>query len=133
LAMFVADIKYQIIPDTAVFGGIILGVIKILVDYRYTAMVDWSLLTAGILASAFFLGLVLITGGKGMGGGDIKLVFLMGLVLGIPRILYALAFSFLTGAAAGVILILWGKKGLKSKIAFGPFLIAGTVFALIYA
>ncbi len=133
LSIFVADVRYQIIPDTTVFGGMGLALMKILIDYRYTGLIDWSLLTAAFLAAGFFLGLVLVTAGKGMGVGDVKLAFLMGLVLGIPRILYSLCFSFLTGAAVGVILIIWGKKGLKSKIAFGPFLIAGTVFALLYA
>ena len=44
----------------------------------------------------------------------------------------ALFFSFLTGAGVGVILILLGKKKLKSKIAFGPFLVAGTIFGLFW-
>jgi len=132
LAIFAADLKYQIIPDSAVFGGILISLFKIFIDYRYTAMVDFSLFGAAFLASLFFGGLVLITKRRGMGAGDVKLAFLMGLVLGFPRILLALCFAFLTGALIGVILILLGKKKLKSQIAFGPFLIAGTVFALFY-
>ena len=106
--------------------------LKLLIDYRYTGMIDFSVFAAGLGASVFFTGLVLITKGKGMGIGDIKLVFLMGMVLGFPKILIALFFSFLTGAAVGVILILLSVKKLKSKIAFGPFLIGGTIFALVY-
>jgi len=130
LAIFIADLKYQIIPDSAVFFGILVSFFKLLIDYRYTGMIDLSVLLAAFGASLFFLGLVLVTKGKGMGIGDIKLAFLMGMILGVPKILIALFFSFLTGALVGVILILLGKKGLKSKIAFGPFLIAGTIFAL---
>jgi len=132
LAIFVADLKYQIIPDTAVFTGIISGFTKILIDYRYTGMIDFSSFSAAILASLFFVALALVTKGKGMGLGDVKLVFLMGLILGFPQILTALSFAFLTGALVGVILILLKKKGLKSKIAFGPFLICGLVFALLW-
>jgi prepilin signal peptidase PulO-like enzyme (type II secretory pathway) len=130
LAIFLADWKYQIIPDTLILGGIAIVFFKIFVDYRYTGMIDFSVFWAALLASLFFSGLVLITQSKGMGMGDVKLAFLMGLVLGFPRIITALVFSFLTGAAVGVILILLGKKKLKSKIAFGPFLVAGTIFAL---
>lgn len=67
-----------------------------------------------------------------MGFGDVKLAFLMGLFLGFPKIVVALYFAFLTGAAVGVILIMLGKKKLKSAIPFGPFLVAGTVFALFW-
>ena len=132
LAIFIADFNYQIIPDSAVFFGIFISFLRLLVDYRYTGMINFSVFWAAIGASLFFTGLVLITKGQGMGIGDIKLAFLMGLILGFPKILMALFFSFLTGAGAGVILILLGKKKLKSEIAFGPFLIGGTIFALIY-
>jgi len=80
----------------------------------------------------FFFLLFALTKGKGMGFGDVELGFLMGLVLGFPLIIIAIFFAFLTGAIIGVILILLAKKRLKSKIAFGPFLISGLVFSLIY-
>lgn len=132
LAIFVSDLKYQIIPDTAIFFGMVAVLFKIIIDYRYTGMINWSVFTSGIAAALFFLSLILITKGKGMGFGDVKLGFLMGLILGFPKILIALSFAFLTGAIAGVILIILKNKKLKSKIAFGPFLAAGTIFALIY-
>jgi len=131
LAVFTADIKAQIIPDTAVFGGILLALFKIWIDYRYTGMIDWSLFASALGAGLFFTAIVLITKGKGMGIGDVKLAFLMGLVLGFPKIVWALSFSFLTGALVGVILMVVGNKTMKSKIAFGPFLVAGMVFAII--
>lgn len=132
LAIFIADLKYQIIPDTAIIFGILTAFFKLWVDYRYTGMVDFSPLWSGLGAGLFFLILVLLTRGKGMGWGDVKLAVLMGMVLGFPKILIGLLFAFLTGAIAGVILVMTGKKKLKSKIAFGPFLIAGTIFSLIY-
>jgi leader peptidase (prepilin peptidase) / N-methyltransferase len=130
LAIFMADVKYQIIPDSAVFFGIILALLKMLVDYRYTGMADFSVFLAGILASLFFLSLYLLTQGKGMGFGDVKLALLLGLVLGFPKAVIAVFTAFLTGALVGVILIIARQKKLKSKIAFGPFLILGLVFSL---
>ncbi len=132
LAIFIADLRYQIIPDTAVLGAVFLSFLRILANYRYTAMLNWSWFTAAVLAALFFLGLVLITKGKGMGIGDVKLAFLMGLILGFPQILYALSFAFLTGALFGGILIIFGKKKLKSQIPFGPFLVLGTIFGLLF-
>lgn len=121
LVIFVADLKYQIIPDSMV----VLGVIGVLGVIRENFI-------AGIGASAFFLFLWLVTHGKGMGLGDVKLAFLMGLLLGFPNIIIASYLAFLTGAGVGVILILLGKKKLKEKIAFGPFLVTGTIIAYFF-
>jgi len=57
----------------------------------------------------------------------------MGLFLGFPRIVVSLYIAFLTGAVAGVILILRGKKHFGEQIAFGPFLVIGTFIAYFYS
>jgi prepilin signal peptidase PulO-like enzyme (type II secretory pathway) len=67
-----------------------------------------------------------------MGFGDFKLSILMGLILGWPKILVALFFAFFTGAIIGLILIISGKKTLKSEVPFGPFLVTGTFLALFF-
>lgn len=67
-----------------------------------------------------------------MGVGDIKLVFLMGLLLPFPLILAALFFAFFAGAIIGLTMIFLKKKTLKSEIPFGPFLVAGTIFTLFW-
>ena len=67
-----------------------------------------------------------------MGMGDVKLVALMGLVLGWPRLAVALYLAFLTGAALSVILILLGKKKFGQVIPFGPFLTASTFITLLW-
>lgn len=127
LVIFVADLKYQIIPDSMVVAGVIgvIGAIGEIGVLRENAI-------AGLGAAAFFLLLWAITRGKSMGRGDVKLAFLMGLMLGFPHVVVASYVAFLTGAAVGVILMVLGKKGLKSQIAFGPFLVFGTVVALIW-
>lgn len=124
LVIYMADLKYQIIPDSMIVVGVI-GVIGAMGVIGGNVM-------AGIGASLFFFLLWLITHGKGMGLGDVKLAFLMGLLLGFPNIIIASYSAFLTGATSGVILILLGKKKLKEKIAFGPFLVTGTVVALMW-
>jgi prepilin signal peptidase PulO-like enzyme (type II secretory pathway) len=67
-----------------------------------------------------------------MGFGDVKLALLLGVLSGYPGIVVTLAAAFLTGAGAGVILILIGKKTLKSHVPFGPFLIAGQIISLVW-
>jgi len=78
------------------------------------------------------LAIVLLTRGKGMGIGDIKLAFLMGLFLGWMDILVALFVAFFSGAIIGIGLILLKKKKMKSEVPFGPFLVAGTFIALFW-
>lgn len=80
----------------------------------------------------FFYALWLITRRRGIGFGDVKLSFVMGFLLGFPEILIALYIAFLTGACIGVILIIARNKTLKSKIAFGPFLLFGMGVALVF-
>jgi leader peptidase (prepilin peptidase)/N-methyltransferase len=68
-----------------------------------------------------------------MGGGDLKLAFFLGLFLGFPDIVFALYLAFLTGALYSIILIIWKKKRfLKDTIAFGPFLVLGSLSTLFF-
>lgn len=71
-----------------------------------------------------------------MGLGDVKLAFLMGLILGWPDILAALFFAFALGAIIGVALIFSSRTkknySLKSQIPFAPFLILGTFTTLFW-
>ncbi len=124
LVIVVADLKYQIIPDSMVVAGVV-GVIGSI------GVIGENVLAA-LSASAFFFVLWLITRGRGMGLGDVKFAFLMGLMVGFPHVVLASYLAFLTGAGAGVILILLGRRKLKGRIAFGPFLVLGTVIAHLW-
>lgn len=147
IIIFIYDLKHYIIPDKVLFPAIIIVLI-----YRMLIFLEsnhWKLIDNGSLkidnfqslsgpifsaigASAFFLAIFLVSRGKWMGFGDVKLAFFMGLFLGFPSILLALFLSFFFGAIMGVGLIFAKKKKLKSEIPFGPFLIAGTFVALFY-
>ena len=80
----------------------------------------------------FFLLIVLISRGKWMGGGDIKLGLLMGLLLGFPLIILALFVAFISGSLVGLSLIAIKRKTMKSQIPFAPFLILGTFVSLFW-
>lgn len=76
----------------------------------------------------FFYLLIIITKGKGMGGGDLKLGVFLGLVFGFPYAFLVLLLSFLLGSVFGVGLILLGKKKFGQTMPFGPFLsLAGII------
>ncbi len=126
IVMLVADFKYQIIPDEMQILLILAaGLLKIALG-NPLQIIFFSVVEGVAVFLPIFL-IYLITKGKGMGFGDVKLAFGMGFFLGIKSGLLALYFGFIFGAVYGTILILLKKKKMKSKIAFGPFLILGIV------
>lgn len=89
-------------------------------------------LVMAIIIGGFFWGLIIITKGKGMGGGDVKLGAFIGLMLGFPQSLLAIVLSFITGAVFSVGLLILGKKRFGQTIPFGPFLVLGSLIALFW-
>jgi len=91
------DLKYLILPDFAVVFLAITAVVMILL-----VGLDIKIyLLSAIGSSLFLLILNLITRGKGMGWGDVKLAVFMGLFFGWPKILVAMYVAFIVG-------LLWG-------------------------
>ncbi len=144
IIIFVYDLKHYIIPDKIIYPAIGITFIFRILDFGH-----WDLfrisdlgfgifgglkspLITGFVAGLFFSLIWLVSQGRWMGLGDAKLVFFMGLFLGWPNILVALFSAFFLGAIIGLGLIAFGKKSLKSKIPFGPFLIIGTFVALFW-
>ena len=123
VAIFISDLQYRTIPDQIIYPTILISLIFLI--FQYPSILISNLLS-GLGAAGFFFLLVLLTHFKGMGLGDVKLAGLMGLFLDFPKVIVALYLAFLTGATAGVILILLGKKKFKSQISFGPFLVLAT-------
>jgi len=124
------DLDHQIIPDAVSIPGIPCGIAASLL----IPTISWLDSLLGILVGGGLLLLVAVgykwvTGREGMGGGDIKLLAMMGAWLGwkaIPFILLASSLiGLLIGGGSGLLL----KKGLRAKIPFGPFL---AVASLIY-
>lgn len=80
----------------------------------------------------FFYLLIVITKGKGMGGGDLKLGVFLGLVFGFPYSLLVLMLSFLLGSIFGIGLILFGQKKFGQTMPFGPFLALGGIMTTFW-
>lgn len=130
LTIFFIDLKHRIIPDKIIFPLIIVIFLWLLLSHN---SVFFIYLASAFGASIFLIIITLlylaVRHKESMGGGDIKLAFLMGLLLGFPNIIIAFYGAFLTGAFVSIILILWGKLNLRDAIPFGPFLVFGTLVA----
>ena len=129
IAIFVIDLEKRIIPDELVFWGLAITCLAFIFGRE---LPFYGNLSAGFASGLFLLAIHLLTGGRGMGLGDVKYALFAGAFLGLSQALVWLFLAFLTGAAVGAILILLGKTRLKSKIAFGPFLALSFVLTAFY-
>jgi len=135
LIIMVTDWWYGIIPDFAVIilGGLTLLYRGVLTSMGIMQAADfWLSLVSGLGVGVFFLFLILITRGQGMGMGDAKFGLVMGLLLGWPKILVGVWTAFVLGAIYGIMLMAVGKRKWRQTVAFGPFLVLGTVVALLW-
>lgn len=135
LIIVVTDYLYMIIPDyTVVSLGLLAITYRVyLVQAHAMQPIDlWWAIISGLGSALLFYFLWYITKGRGMGFGDVKYVLVMGWLLGWPRTGVGIFCAFLIGAIIGIGLLLSKRKKLKQRIAFGPFLVLGTIIALVW-
>jgi len=134
LVIIFIDIRHQIIPDVISLPGIVLGFIFSFIN----STVTWQssligILTGGGILYAIALFYMLIRKVEGMGGGDIKLLAMIGAWLGYQSLLFVILTSSLSGAVIGIILLRCQKKGSDTRIAFGPFLSGAALIYTIFS
>jgi leader peptidase (prepilin peptidase)/N-methyltransferase len=127
------DIEHQIIPDEISLTGIVIGFVLSFFLKGH----NWLNSLLGILLGGGSLLLVAysyqwLTGKEGMGGGDIKLLAMMGAFLGWKAILFIIFSGSLVGSIVGVSIMLFQKKDSKLAIPFGPYLAFGAVLYIFY-
>jgi leader peptidase (prepilin peptidase)/N-methyltransferase len=128
------DLDHQIIPDRFSLGGAVAGLLLIpwlIVGYK-DALIG-LVLGAGMLAAIIY-GYYLLTGKQGMGGGDVKLLGMIGVFTGWQGVLFTVFTGSLVGTIVGIPWAYFHHKDqevatLKAAIPFGPFLSLG---ALVY-
>ena len=122
------DIDHRIIPDVISLPGIPVGLAA---SFGLTDVTPLQSVI-GILAGGGSLFLVawgyqLITGREGMGGGDIKLLAMIGAFFGWPGVLFTIFTASLTGTLAGMAVILRQRADMKLAVPFGPFRAIGAI------
>lgn len=125
------DLRHRIIPDEISLGGLALGLLMSLFrdDLTLAESFAAALLGGGVLY-ALAAGYQAITSHEGMGGGDIKLMAMMGAVLGLKGLLISMLVSSSTGALVGLFIV--AKMGRKHPIPFGPYLAIGGIVAVFW-
>jgi leader peptidase (prepilin peptidase)/N-methyltransferase len=127
------DLDHRIIPDVITLPGIPIcfAASFALPDLTYQAALLGILVGGG---SLFLVAWVysLITKKEGMGGGDIKLLAMMGALLGWKGVLFTIFVSSLVGTLSGLAVMLQSRKGMKLAVPFGPFLAIGGITYIFF-
>ncbi|HAU98924.1 MAG: Type 4 prepilin-like protein leader peptide-processing enzyme [Microgenomates group bacterium GW2011_GWF2_45_18] len=135
ILVFFIDLFKYVIPDVLV---VVLSVLALM--YRSALLIAgifqpydyWMAIASAFGFSLLFYALVRITKGRGMGLGDVKFMFPLGLILGFPQTILAVYLAFIIGAVVAVALLVARKKKFGQVVPFAPFLILGSVLSLIW-
>jgi leader peptidase (prepilin peptidase) / N-methyltransferase len=127
LVVALIDFDHKIIPNIITLPGMVIGLGLSLGISAITPLT--SLL--GLLVGGTLFYLIAIISKGGMGGGDIKLIAMIGAFLGWQGALFTIFSGALLGSLVGVTLMLLGKKGRKDKVPFGPFLSCGAILFML--
>lgn len=127
------DFDHQIIPDEISLPGIGLGFLAsfFLPESSWLASLLGIVAGWGSLALVFYVYLWL-TGREGMGGGDAKLLAMLGAFLGIKAVPFIIFASSLVGSIVGLTLMALQRKDRYLAIPFGPYLAMGAVLYIFY-
>ncbi len=128
LIIALIDFDTFLIPDVLSLSGLVAG---FLLSF-FTPRLSWAGSLAGILAGGGALYLVAVAYStirrkEGMGGGDIKLLGMIGAFVGWPGVVFTVLVSSISGMIIAFPLMLRSGKGMGSEIPYGPFLAFGAV------
>lgn len=137
LALAVIDARTQRLPDAIVLPLYPIAVVGLAASQLVTGVGHWlPALGGALLWISVIGGLWLLTAGRGMGFGDVKLAPILGATLGWLGMEYAavgLFAGFLVGAVVGIVYLISGRAQRGSRLAFGPFLLIGSLLGLLIA
>ncbi|MCF6465640.1 prepilin peptidase [Clostridium sp. Cult2] len=127
------DLDYQIIPNILVIlillGSIIYKLLNLLL---YGIPLNLFNGLMGLTISGLIFLIILIVSKGGMGGGDVKLIGVLGFILGVPKIFLNIFLSFLIGGIISIFLLGFKIKGRKDPIPFGPFITLAFTITLFW-
>ncbi len=136
IAITFIDLDFQIIPDVITLPGIVIGLVAgslLMPDpfIRHSPLGFTSSIIGLVAGGGIFYAIAVISKG-GMGGGDIKMMAMVGALMGWKSVLLTVFLGSLTGSVFGIFLMISQKKGRKTKVPFGPFLAFGTLATMFF-
>lgn len=122
------DLEYKIIPDVITLPGIIIG-LTLSLTMPYITVINS--IKGLLIGGGLFYAITILSRG-GMGGGDIKLIAMVGSFLGWKNVLLTIFLGSFFGSIVGIVLIILKKKNRKDMVPFGPFLSLGAIVSIFF-
>jgi prepilin signal peptidase PulO-like enzyme (type II secretory pathway) len=124
----IIDLKYRLVLNVMVWPA---AALALLIRYISPGTNILAVLLGGAFGFAIFALAAFVRPG-GLGGGDVKLATLIGLVFGFPNALWALMIGIFVGGTLAIFLLLNHRGDSRSEIPYAPFLCLGALVALYY-
>lgn len=124
----VSDIQYMLIPNKILLP---FGIVLLILRFIFPLSPWWDSLAGAMIGFGLLLFIGIVSKG-GMGGGDIKLFFVIGLVLGTLHTVLTLFLAALIGSVIGLIILRIKGKGRKTPIPFGPSIAFAALIAYFF-
>jgi prepilin signal peptidase PulO-like enzyme (type II secretory pathway) len=127
--IFIYDLRWYLIPDkVALPAALILFLLNIFLGFNWLTLIFCALIGGG-----FFLLQFLVSNGKWVGGGDIRLGILLGMALGgYSELALAIMLTYFIGSIVSIALVIFGKKHWSSKVPLGVFLAPALLIAIFW-
>jgi leader peptidase (prepilin peptidase) / N-methyltransferase len=133
IVIFFSDLKYHLISDYIQVALFIFSFLyHLTTNYNHLQLFITNFIPSGLIVAVPIFLIYFISREKAMGLGDVFLAANLGFLLGWQAGFLALYIAFVTGAIIGLIAIILKNKKLKSKIAFGPFLVIGMIIMMFW-
>jgi leader peptidase (prepilin peptidase) / N-methyltransferase len=126
--IFVSDLLYLIISDKVLIVFFV-WFLTLQVAFEYRSWLD--AIAGGLLGFLFLLLLAILSKG-GIGGGDIKLMGVLGLVLGFQGAYLTLMIASVVGVLVAIVGLITKKYNRKTAIPFGPYIAVGALVTFYY-
>jgi len=135
VALTVYDIRWMLLPDRVVYPLSALAALQTVVVAVWRG--DWAGLYMALLAAAIifglFWGLFQASKGRWIGGGDVKIAVVLGLLAGTPLHAFLVIFlASLFGTVGSLPALMRGRKGLAMHVPFGPYLLLATFVVVLW-
>lgn len=135
VAMSLYDIKWMLLPNELVYSFALATILwvmsRVLVVESSLAFIAGSIIGSVVFGGFFYI-IYQVSNGKWIGGGDVRLGFILGLLLGWQRSIIGLTLAAYLATALILVLVILQKYHKKMRIPFGPFLLAGSYVAILW-
>lgn len=135
MALTVYDLRWMLLPNKLVYPTVLIALVEVLVltFWLEDLAILWGALLGVLCLAGLFYGLFQVSGGKWIGGGDVRLAVAIGLLVSGPlKAILVLFIASVLGLLLAVPSLVSKKASLNKRVAFGPYLIVATIIVYLF-